>query len=435
MNQKKDEKWLDELIFRAVDSGKLEFDAEKWKQKHPEEFKILCSRPRQGRATRQAAIWMFIRSSPITKLAAAVTAAAAVIAASLIWFSPPKPAAVVGQVSNLYGIVTLNNGGLPEKVLETTDVLAGQWVEVLSGSRAGILLKDQSRLSPEPRTAFQVNARKHGLEILLERGAIAIEAAKQPPGKSLTIKTDGSRIRVFGTRLDVRLVRKPDGSRRTRVRVASGSVELQSSGKKVLLLPNTEGIADEGQEPVRRSANLEVSEMTRLFDKSKELAAQSNVKAGLPVIIDFMGGSSATVWTVVASEKLQAADADRYLLRLKHPAFGVEAFTLDGAALDVDAKGNVLQIDLADALEKSAPAGHLILKIPNVQGLFRAEEEGIFQFDSPPCAAPVVTLFQFRLPEGAYVDEASPEIIEREKKLNKLVVTVAANSQMPEVCY
>jgi hypothetical protein len=175
--------------------------------------------------------------------------------------------------------------------------------------------------------------------------------------------------------------------------------------------------------------------MIRLFDKSKELAAQSNIEAGLPVIIDFMGGSSATIWTIVPREKLEPAGTGRFSLRLRHPAFGVEAFTIDGAALNVGAKGNVLQIDLADALFKSAPPSHLILKIPNVQGLFRAEEDGIFQFDLPLCAARVTTLFQFRLPEGAFVDAASPEIIEREKKLNKLVVTVAANSRMPEFFY
>jgi hypothetical protein len=162
MNEKKDEKWLDELISRAVDSGQLEFDAEKWKQEYPEEFHALRSRARQWRVTRQAAIWMFVRRSPITKLAAAVTGAVAVIVASVVWFSPPEPAGAVGQVSSLYGIVTLKNGGLAEKVVETADILPGQWVEVLSGSKAGILLKDQSRLSPEPRTLFQINDDRDG---------------------------------------------------------------------------------------------------------------------------------------------------------------------------------------------------------------------------------------------------------------------------------
>jgi hypothetical protein len=372
--------------------------------------------------------------SPITKIAAAVTAAAAVIAASLIWFSPREPAGAVGQVSNVYGIVMLKNHGSPENVLATADILPGQWVEVLSGSRAEVLLKDQSRLLPEPRTVFQINVKRAGFDILLQRGAIAIEAAKQPPGKSLTVKTDGSRIRVLGTKLDVRLVRKPDGTRRTRVSVTSGSVELESSGKTILLLPDTEGIADEGQAPVRRSANLEVNEMIRLFDKNNELAAQSNVEAGLPVIIDFMGGSSATIWTVVPQEKIQATGTGRYSLKLRSPALEVEAFTLDGVALDVDGRGNVLQIGPADVLTSSPGPGYIILKMPNITGLFQAGDKDAFQFDSTPSDASIVTLFQFRLPESTYIEEIFPRPLETERKLNRLVVTVAANSQMPHVC-
>ncbi len=74
MNKQKDEKWLDELISRTIDSGKPEFDPEKWKQKYPEEFQMLLSRAAQRPLTpsaRQPNIWRTILKSPITKLAAA----------------------------------------------------------------------------------------------------------------------------------------------------------------------------------------------------------------------------------------------------------------------------------------------------------------------------------------------------------------------------
>jgi len=435
MKSRKDKKWLDELISQAINTEKPEFDAEKWKQEYPEEFHVLRSRARQGPVTRQPAIWMFIRRSPITKLAAAVTGAAAAIVASVIWFTAPAPAGAVGQVSNLYGIVTLKTGGSPQNISGTADILPGQWVELLSGSRAEILLKDQSRLLPEPRTIFRINDGSSGREILLRRGAVTIEAAKQPPGKSLTIRTDGSQIRVLGTKLDVRLVRKPDGTRRTRVSVTSGSVELQSAGKKVLLLPSTEGIVDEGKTPVRRSSNLEVNEMIRLFNKNNELAAQSNAQAGLPMIIDFTGGSSATVWMLVPWEKLEPEETEQYLLKLKCPASGAGAFTLDGAPINVSGSGNVLHIALSDALTKSPRSGYLILKVPDIKGLFQTQDKDAFQFDSPPREASVITLFQFRLPESAYIEEISPEPVEMDRKLNRLVFTIAANSQVPDICY
>ena len=64
------EKWLDELIGRAIDSEKPEFDIESWKQKYPEEFQMFLSRARQP-SPRQPNIWRTILKSPITKLAAA----------------------------------------------------------------------------------------------------------------------------------------------------------------------------------------------------------------------------------------------------------------------------------------------------------------------------------------------------------------------------
>lgn len=54
MNEKKDEKWLDELISRTINSGKPEFDDEKWKQKYPEEFQMLKSRAAQRPLTPSA---------------------------------------------------------------------------------------------------------------------------------------------------------------------------------------------------------------------------------------------------------------------------------------------------------------------------------------------------------------------------------------------
>jgi hypothetical protein len=433
MNEKKDERWLDELIFRAVDSGKLEFDAEKWKEKHPKEFEILVRREQPDSLANRPNIFKLIFKSRTARIAGIASIAAAVVVILSVWLDTLRVAGDIGLVRNLYGIVTLRDDGSLKEVTEAAYIRAGQWVEVLSGSKAEVWLTDRSRLLPEPRTTFQVNARKSGLEILLERGAMAIEAAKQSRGNFLTIRTNGSRIKVLGTRLDVRLVRKPDGTRQTRVSVASGSVQLESFGEQLMLLPNMEGIADEGATPVSHSAHLELNEMIRLFNKNEELASQANAQPGLPVIIDFMGGSSATLWTVVPWEMLEAASRG-YLLKLRHPAFDVEAFTLVGVALDVNGKGNDLWIDFSDAMTPTTSLTHVILKIPNVRGLFRADEQGAFQFDGSPGAAGVITLFQFRLPERAHVHEVSGEIIERAKKSNKLVITVATNSQMPGVC-
>ena len=76
MNRKK-EKWLDELISRTINTEKPEFDAERWKQKYPEEFQLLKSQA--GRTPgRHVNIWTRIIRSPVTKLAAAAVIVAVI---------------------------------------------------------------------------------------------------------------------------------------------------------------------------------------------------------------------------------------------------------------------------------------------------------------------------------------------------------------------
>ena len=70
MKKEEDEKWLDELISRVINEGEPQFDAEKWKEKYPEEFQLLKSRAGQASA-RQVSIWTAAFQSRITKLAAA----------------------------------------------------------------------------------------------------------------------------------------------------------------------------------------------------------------------------------------------------------------------------------------------------------------------------------------------------------------------------
>lgn len=358
------------------------------------------------------------------------SAAAAVVVIASIWFTRPAPVQSLGLVKNIYGIVTVGDGETSEKVTATADILPGQWIETLSGSKAEILLNDQSKLLPAPRSIFQIINGKEGLQVLLQRGYVAIQAAKQPVGKSLTVKTNGSRIRILGTTLDIRLVKKPDGSKQTRVSVNSGSVELESAGQKVLLAANTEGIADEGQTPQKRPLHLEVSEMVRLFNMNNELAAQSNISAGLPVIFDYKGGSETAVWTIVASEK---KDRD-CTLKLKYPAVGAKVYTLEGKQLPVSHQGRILEIDCSDDESNPALPDYLIVYLPDIQGIFRVDADHYIRFDRPAATDPIITLFQFRLPEAANIEQITPEPVEVTKKLNKLVVTVATDSLMFEVC-
>ena len=87
MDKEKNEKHLDELIYRAINTEKPQFDAEKWKQKYPDEYHTLLSRAAKGDSTRQPGILKVILKSPLTKLAAA----AVIILAVSFFIAPQGP--------------------------------------------------------------------------------------------------------------------------------------------------------------------------------------------------------------------------------------------------------------------------------------------------------------------------------------------------------
>ena len=81
MKNKKDEKWLDDNISRAVDLGEVQFDVQKWREKHilnesAETSPII--KPHKN-------IWRFIMENKITKYSAA---AVVILAITLVLFSP-----------------------------------------------------------------------------------------------------------------------------------------------------------------------------------------------------------------------------------------------------------------------------------------------------------------------------------------------------------
>ena len=69
MNKLKDDQWLDELIFRTINTEKPQFDAEKWKQKFPDEYKMLQSRA--TKAPEHSIQWTSFLKSSVVKFAAA----------------------------------------------------------------------------------------------------------------------------------------------------------------------------------------------------------------------------------------------------------------------------------------------------------------------------------------------------------------------------
>jgi hypothetical protein len=71
MSTQKDNDKLDELIAKTINTGKPQFDAEKWKQKYPDEYQTLISRREKAASSRQTNIMRVIFSKRAVQLAAA----------------------------------------------------------------------------------------------------------------------------------------------------------------------------------------------------------------------------------------------------------------------------------------------------------------------------------------------------------------------------
>jgi len=93
-----------------------------------------------------------------------------------------------------------------------------------------------------------------------------------------------------------------------------------------------------------------------------------------------------------------------------------------------------MQIDFAGADIDPSQINQLVLYLPEIKGIFQSGEGSIINFERPAGPNPSVTLFQFRLPESANIEQIYPEPIETARKLNKLFITVATDSSMFEVC-
>lgn len=71
MNEQRNEKGLDELISKAIDTSEPKFDAEKWKQKYPGQFQSLVERRSQRSSASRVGVLSMVLKRRMVKLAAA----------------------------------------------------------------------------------------------------------------------------------------------------------------------------------------------------------------------------------------------------------------------------------------------------------------------------------------------------------------------------
>ena len=346
---------------------------------------------------------------------------------AVVHVGPAGPARI-GQVGEFYGLVSLRNGEPNHQATPAQPIHPGQWIETRWGSQTEIVLNDQSKFLVQPCSLVQID-QKEARRVQLENGSFSAEVSPQPAGQPLMIQTPAAQIQVLGTKLDVHVVTRPNGRKQTRVTVTSGRVRMGSVGHDVLLLPNMEGIAEEGRSPVTRCLTGEVNEMARLISRSQSLAEQAGLAAASPAIIDFNDDTSATVWAVVAVQNNGSEPLRQYVLPLRRPAENVQVFTLQGGALPVKPVGQGWQVDLSLCPVAPGEKVQLIIRVPDVQGLFRSAGSGNFTFDRPTGGTKALSLVQVRLPAAANITEVIPKPLETRETLSRLIVTIPAESQ------
>jgi hypothetical protein len=287
-----------------------------------------------------------------------------------------------------------------------------------------LTLADRSKILLQPHSLLRLLTRPQGQMLSLEQGLASIEAAKQPPGKSLLIQTPGAQVTVLGTKLDVNVIQKGDGRTQTRVAVREGRVCLASGRQQVILLPNMEGVVNEGQAPTARSLTMEVNELRRLMEQKDRSVAP-------PAIVEYNGDRSATMWSG-ADVGNDQSDQPLKSVHLRSVLGGriAAAYTPEGAELPVAADADGAAIDLSTMPLQKGSSRLLWLQVADVPGLFADDGSGSIEFIAPHCQAGQPCMWQFRLPAAAHLQRAQPEPLETKRTSSRLVITVATDSQL-----
>jgi len=342
-------------------------------------------------------------------------------------------AAKAGEVKLIYGLVSLGEDQEMEVLAREQEVAPGQWVWTHTGSLAELLLEDQSRLIFQPRTRVRLLDMKDGHRLLVSEGLVRIQAAHQPPGRSLTIQTPSSRITVLGTTLDVRVGESAPGRKQTRVSVTSGKVRLESAGKEVVLLPNMEGLSEQGLPPQARSLTAEVNDLAELATRTGTLAAEQKLAAGDPIIVQFDGDASATVWTFETVGNPTDSSLTEHVLVPAQAQSLLAAFTSEGVPLATTRQGEGFQVDLSSYPVPPRQQRKLIVKATDVRGLFSGCGSGTFEAVLPAGKGGRLSLIQVALPASARVEDVFPPPNDTHQIQGRLAITIAADVEAPKV--
>jgi len=158
---------------------------------------------------------------------------------------PPGSRIVLGRVEGKVHVLA----GAERIQAESGRPLApGQGLETGPGTGAAIHFPDGTRLEAGPQTLVRefgdpAGKNSRGRRVILNRGRIAAEVARQPADRPMSIVTPHSEIKVLGTRLTLEV-----GAESTRVEVEEGRVRVtrQPDGAAVELSSGRHAVVSPG---------------------------------------------------------------------------------------------------------------------------------------------------------------------------------------------
>jgi uncharacterized protein (TIGR03435 family) len=201
----------------------------------PVNSRFVAVEPGTEIATLRGWRWRFVM------VAASAAVFLAVIVGTVVWRHAGSFAVVETAEGSVYGIVNGKAQVIP--VGQSLD--AGQTVRTNGGVSAVLKLADGSRVEMRSQSELSLEQADDGVRILLSRGSVIVNAAKQPAGRHLYVQTKDVTVSVIGT---VFLVNADeDGSR---VAVIHGTVRVRQGGTEKSLQPGEQVASNKGMEDV-----------------------------------------------------------------------------------------------------------------------------------------------------------------------------------------
>jgi len=263
MNDDRDDKWLDGLISRAIDSKRPVFDAERWKQAHPEATDALSSLSDTNAseaAARRSAMWRTLAQSRLTQAAAAV-----VLLGLVIWALHGEEKQTVAKIVS--GSVLVRSGN----TADWTRQEAGQGLAAGDDLRvdkeiAVVELDDGTELTIGCGTVLVLTGERDDSRngVHLRSGVVTAKVTKPTPGcGAFYVESSQGTVRTLGTEFTVRMADHiliegrlamrgvlPIATQIMAVTVITGAVELRADGKTALVEAGSSGIAVHGEVPL-----------------------------------------------------------------------------------------------------------------------------------------------------------------------------------------